>query len=111
MGEALRSQTKVAEAAYISGLIAALPSLMDTMTVQGTTEVRHGFANFVGERLLGVGACNRGNEQNRFTFFVHESGTGPGDRFAQLWRQLQRERDGKGETKCPPDRSCSVGNG
>ena len=35
MGGALRSQTKVAEAAYISGLIAALPSLIDvTMTVQ-----------------------------------------------------------------------------
>ena len=38
-----------------------------------------------------AGTCNRGNEQNCFVFFVHESGTGLGDRFARLWRQLQRE--------------------
>ena len=108
MGGALRSQTKVAEAAYISGLIAALPSLIDvTTTVQGTMEVRQGFANVVGERLLGVGACNRGNEQNRFAFFVHESGTGLGDRFARLWRQLQREVAKEGQT-VPTDGALSA---
>ena len=108
MGGALRSQTKVAEAAYISGLIAALPSLIDvTMTVQGTTEVRQGFANVVGERLLGVGACNRGNEQNRFAYFVHESGSGLGDRFARLWRQLQREVAKEGQS-VPTDGALSA---
>ena len=108
MDGALRSQTKVAETAYISGLIAALPSLIDvTMTVQGPTEVRQGFANVVGERLLGVGARNRGNEQNRFAFFGHESGTGLGDRFARLWRQLQREVAKEGQN-VPTDGALSA---
>ena len=38
------------------------------------------------------------NRKNRFAFFVHESGTGLGERFAWLWRQLQREvaKEGQG---------------
>ena len=84
-GSGIRKQAGVAAAAYVGGLLRALPFMLDHTREDGT--VRSGFMNSL-IALLGATSFNAGNERTRFEHLTI-SGDPLGDSFAGAWADLK----------------------
>lgn len=87
-GGGLRKQGFVAPAAWVGGLLRALPDLSDAVLADGSTF--EGCHPRLAAALLGAGSFDHGNERHRFRFLVEESGSIMGAALAEHWSAMQQ---------------------
>ena len=86
-GGGIRRQQLVAYAAYVGGLLASVPHLVNQTNADGMI-IEYGVHNVVGENLLGKGFGKRGTREPPFRHMI-QNGSPMGKRLKRAWDFLR----------------------